>query len=333
MRALFYDGELELREVTAPELQDGDVRVRVDLAALTGLDRELAAGRVPFRGIVGNSFVGTVEEAGGAAHQSLIGRKIVGRSSFGCGECDACRAGAENRCPERMQPGHSVANGCLAEEIVLPARAVVRVPTGVSDEAAVLAPMLATIYSALNRVKMPPWTNILVVGDGGTGILTALSFARAGFTITVRGKHGNRFDVLRRHNVHFNLVTDDAEVSGIRPGRFGPALIEYPYVVEATGNTSGWHAALTLCTPGGTVFLLSSCNDGVPRSLRLVEEKNLTVVGLREGPIEPVMTVLSTELFDPTYAVERTLTLDQWESAYKRNPNGMGGITLVRIRD
>ena len=50
----------------------------------------------------------------------------------------------------------------------------------------------------------------------------AIAYARAGYTVTARGKHGNRFDLLRRHNVHFNLVTDDAEIRGTRPGRFGP---------------------------------------------------------------------------------------------------------------
>lgn len=333
MRALFYDGSLKLAELPEPELKDGDVLVRVELAAVTGLDREVAAGQVPFSGVLGSAFVGVVDAAVGEEHQGLVGRRVVGRTGYGCGRCHACVTGAEFRCPHRVRPGYLGASGAHAEKIVLPAHAVARVPNNVSDRAAALAPLLAGIYSALQRVELPPWTNILVVGDGGAGLLAAVAFSRAGYTITVRGKHGNRFDLLRRHNVHFNLVTDDAEVAGVRPGRFGPALVEYPYVIEASGNNSGWHAALTLCTPGGTVFQLSSCNDAVPRSLRQLQEKNIRLVGLREGPVEPVLNVLSTELFDPTHAIERVLSLEEWQNAYRVDPNGMGGITLIQMRN
>jgi threonine dehydrogenase-like Zn-dependent dehydrogenase len=333
MRALYYDGSAKLADIAEPELRDGEISIRVDLAAVTGLDRDVAMGKVPFSGVLGSAFVGVVESARGESHQNLVGRRVVGRTAYGCGRCESCLTGAEYRCAERVRPGYRGAAGCHADKIALPARAVVRVPNDVTDKAAVLSPLLAGIYAALQRVDLPPWTNILVVGDGGAGLLAAVAFSRAGYTVTVRGKHGNRFDLLRRHNVHFNLVTDDAEVSGIRPGRFGPALIEYPYVIEASGNNSGWHAALTLCTPGGTVFQLSSCNDAVPRSLHQLQEKNIKLVGLREGPIEPVLSVLSTELFDPTHAIERVLSLEEWQNAYRIDPNGMGGITVLQMRN
>jgi len=291
VRALVFDPEVRVTEVPTPELGPGEARVRVHVAALTGLDRDVVAGRVPFRGTPGTSFVGTVEAVDGAQHRGLIGKRVVSHGSYGCADCDACRAGAHYRCADRARPGYSVASGGHADHVLLPARALVTVPSNLDDESAALVPLVASVFSSIPRAELPAWTNVLIIGDGGIGLLAAMAHAAAGYTVTVRGKHGNRFDLLRKHNIHFNLVTDDAEVSGLRPGRFGPALVSYPYVVEASGRPSGWDAALALASVGGTVMLLSSCADGTPRPVQAVQDKNLRVIGLREGPLEPALAI------------------------------------------
>jgi threonine dehydrogenase-like Zn-dependent dehydrogenase len=331
MRSLFYDGELRLLELPSPESREGWVRVAVRLSAVTGLDRDVVAGRVPFRGVLGSAFVGTVLEAESERGRDWIGRRVVGRLSWGCGRCEYCAMGSEYRCSDRVRPGLLAAAGSHAEEILLPERAVVAVPNDMPDETAVFAPLLAGIYSILQRAEVPSWTNFLVIGDGGAGLLASIALAAAGYTVTVRGKHGNRFDALRQHNVHFNLVTDEAEIAGLRPGRFGPALVEYPFIVEASGRPSGWQAAVELAMAGATIFMLSSCNDGLPRSLQRLKEKNLHLVGLREGPLSPVLDILAAKLFDPSIAVERVLPLQEGVRAFGRDPNGRGGITLLRV--
>jgi L-iditol 2-dehydrogenase len=224
-------------------------------------------------------------------------------------------------------------SGSHAEKIVLPVRAVLPVPDGVSDESAALLPFLAGVYSAIARSDLPMWANILVVGDGGIGLLAALAFAAAGYTVTVRGKHGNRFDLCRRHSIHFNLVTDEPEVRGHRPGRFGPALISYPFVIEASGHSSGWDAALALVNPGGTVFVLSSCNDGVPRPLAGVQEKNVRVMGLREGPLESALAIVSDGLFDPSEVITSVFPLEHAAEAYAKARASQEWIPLLRMQD
>lgn len=331
MRAVVMDPDPRVAEVATPELGVGEARIRVHVAALTGLDRDVVSGRVPFQGTPGTSFVGTVEAVDGAEHRGLIGKRVVSHGSYGCAECDVCRAGAHYRCADRARPGFSVASGGHADQVLLPARALVPVPASMDDEAAALVPLVASVFSSIPRAELPTWTNVLVIGDGGIGLLAAMAHAAAGYTVTVRGKHGDRFDLLRKHNIHFNLVTDEAEVSGSRPGRFGPALVSYPYVVEATGRPSGWDAALSLASVGGTVLLLSSCADGTPRPLQAVQDKNLRVVGLREGPLEPALSIVAQGWLDPTEVVTSRHDLSDAPDAYRRSESPKEWISLLRM--
>jgi threonine dehydrogenase-like Zn-dependent dehydrogenase len=333
MRAIVLADGPQLVDLPRPELEDGWVCVRISVAAISGLDLDVIQGRLDFGGTPGNAFVGVVEEAQGTAARRLIGRRVLGRGTYGCGECDVCTNGMEHRCRDRCSPGRWGAAGAHAEFIALPARAVVPVHSDLTDEAAAVIPLLAGIYAGIARASMPEWTNVLVIGDGGAGLLAAVAFASAGYTLTVRGKHGNRFDLLRRHNINFNLVNDDSEVEGARPGRYGPALMSYPYVVEASGHASGWQAAVELVSPGGTVFMLTSGQDGVPRPVHRVQQKNARVIGLREGPLEAAMEIVARGLFDPTCVISRILPLEEALQAYRRLAQGDEWIVLLRTPD
>lgn len=333
MKALVMDRELQYTEMPDPGLMEGGVRIRVLVGAVTGLDVDVEAGRRPYTGIPGTSFVGVVEEARGDEAMPLIGRRVVGRPVIGCGVCESCRRDQDDRCRDRVRPGLYGAAGAHAEYLNLPARGVVPVPDGVSDEAAALAPAVSTVYDALGRGALPRWTNILVIGDGGMGMLTALSLASAGYTITLRGKHGDRFDILRRHGIHFNLATDEDEVLGTRPGRFGPALASYPFVFEVTGQPSGWDAATRLVSPGGSLFAISSFHDGVERQLATVVEKNVRVIGLRQGNLAPVLRILAAGLFDPTEVVSRIYPLEEGAEAYARVRERRERLVLLRVSD
>ncbi len=62
MQALFFDGNLELREVPPPEPSPGEALVRVRLAGICRTDLEVLRGYHEFRGIPGHEFVGEVVE-------------------------------------------------------------------------------------------------------------------------------------------------------------------------------------------------------------------------------------------------------------------------------
>jgi threonine dehydrogenase-like Zn-dependent dehydrogenase len=333
VKAVVIDGQAQLVDIPVTELEDGMVRVKVSMAAISGLDLDVIDGRLEFPGVPGNAFVGEVEDARGARAKQWIGQRVLARSSHGCGDCEVCQNAQEHLCLDRVMPGRLGASGGHAETVVLPAHAVARVPATVSDEKAVLAPMLAGVYSGVLRADLPEWTNVLVIGDGGAGLVASIALADAGYTVTVRGKHGDRFDLLRRHNINFNLVHDDVEIDGLRPGRFGPALMSYPYVVEASGHSSGWNAAAGLVAPGGTVMLMSSCCDGVPRSVARVQEKNFRVVGLREGPLEMALNVLEQDLFDPSEIVSSVVDFQNAMDAYRRARGSEDWLVLLRMRD
>ncbi|RKZ11731.1 hypothetical protein DRQ53_01480 [bacterium] len=326
-------GGVELLERESRPLQTGEVRVSVIASPITGLDRDMAMGRSAFRGTPGHAFVGRVIDAEGAAAAQLLGRRVIGRGSWGCAVCDPCTAGFEENCFDRRIPGVHEADGGHADEIVLPARAVLTVDSRLTDEAAALVPLIAPWFSAVERGQLPDWTNVMVIGDGGIALLASAAIASAGYTVTVRGRHGDRFDFLRQFRANFNLVGEEYEREGLRPGRYGPALMSYPFVIDASGEASGWLAAVELVAPGGAIFMASSALDGTPRPVHRVQEKAIRVIGMREGMLEAAMEIVATGLFDPTGVITSVHGLGDAVSAYRKAEQPREWIPLITVQD
>ena len=102
MKALYFDGKLELREVPTPRPAAEEALIQVNMAGLCGTDREILKGYSAFRGIPGHEFVGRVAEC---ANQKWMGKRVVGEINVACGECEFCLWGLGRHCPRRTVMG------------------------------------------------------------------------------------------------------------------------------------------------------------------------------------------------------------------------------------
>ncbi len=82
--------------------------------------------RHPFPLTLGHEISGRVVETGAGA-SSWLGRAVVVPAVMPCGECDACRAGHGQICPQQIFPGNDV-HGGFATHVRVPARGLCPVP-------------------------------------------------------------------------------------------------------------------------------------------------------------------------------------------------------------
>src|SRR5213083_1685058 len=129
---------LRAAELPPPELEPGQVRIRVHACGvcrtdLHVVDGELADPKLPL--VPGHQAVGTIVEGDGE-----VGARVgVPWLGWTCGECRYCRSGRENLCDRARFTGYQL-DGGYAEELVAEARFCFRLPDGYAD--ARVAPLL-----------------------------------------------------------------------------------------------------------------------------------------------------------------------------------------------
>src|SRR5258708_33770754 len=97
---------LEFKEVPQPQLEHGDVLIKVEACGVCHSDLHLADGdwtqfarMVKKPRILGHEIAGGVVERAAADHELKVGERAgVPRLHGRCGECGVCREGLSTRC-------------------------------------------------------------------------------------------------------------------------------------------------------------------------------------------------------------------------------------------
>ena len=187
MKALYYErfgGPVEVADLAEPALPEGGAVVRVEASGLCRSDWHAWIGhddsvRLPH--VPGHEFAGVVEAVGRGVTRWRPGDRVTAPFVNGCGECEWCRAGAAQVCPDQTQPGFTHW-GSHAEFVAVRAADtnLVQVPDGLdSAAAAALGCRFATAFRAVTaRARIQPGEWLAVYGAGGVG-LSAVMIASA----------------------------------------------------------------------------------------------------------------------------------------------------------
>ncbi|WP_344389323.1 alcohol dehydrogenase catalytic domain-containing protein [Streptomyces vastus] len=206
MRAarMHHVGEpMKIEELPVPEPGPGDVRVAVHAVNIVpNLANILNMWTTWFPhsplptlpAIFGLDPAGVVEAVGEGVQGWEVGDRVYVNPGRSCGACRSCRNNDSINCASYAFAGYfgfsSTAidlldryQGGLAEHMVAPAYALVKLPDNLSFEAAARFGYLGTMYSALRKAGAGPGKTVLINGISGTlGIGAALLAPAFGLT-------------------------------------------------------------------------------------------------------------------------------------------------------
>ncbi len=304
MKALVFDGKLELREVSLPVVSEKDALIRVRLGGICMTDLEIVRGYMNFRGILGHEFVGIVERAG---NPELLGKRVVGEINVGCGHCEFCLKGLERHCYNRTCLGIFRKDGAFSEFMTLPEANLHIVPDNVSDEAAVFVEPLAAALEILEQIHVEPAMETLIIGDGRLGLLVSMILRLTGCSMTVIGKHSEKLAIFEKQGVAA-VRLDDINKLGKK----------YDLVVEASGSPSGWSTAIECVKPRGTIALKSTYHGEIKFNPAPLVINEISVVGSRCGRFAPALRLLKSGLVDPRLIITGIYPLDKAIEAFEK---------------
>lgn len=168
-------GRFEIRELPDPQPGADDVVVQVLACGLNRLDLWLEeAGlpiQIPLPRTPGSEVAGRVAAVGSAVRDWQPGDAVAVQSNIFCGECEFCQRGEESLCLRAELLG-IVRDGGFAGKVLVPQRALMRLPTGVAFEtsAALTLAGSTAMHMLASRAQVRPGDWVLVLGaSSGVG--------------------------------------------------------------------------------------------------------------------------------------------------------------------
>lgn len=265
--------EVRYMTVADPDLEPGDLLLKVKAATICGTDIRILRGKktsgIRYPSVLGHEFAGVVADTGGHA-QFAVGQAVCVCPQFTCGHCEYCIRGAENLCRNMTAMGYEI-DGAFAEYVRIPAAGVrsgnvFAMPEGLSFEKAALAEPLACVMNGQGRVGVNMGDVVTVLGAGPIGILhvelAKLSGAR---TIIVSEPSAMRREAALRAgaDIAIDPSTEDL-VASVRAASGG---LGADVAIAAIGVPSLANDALHLVRNRGRVSLFAGFSKGVQAEL------------------------------------------------------------------
>ncbi len=170
-----HKSPLELADIPIPVPGKDEVLIKVICCGVCHTELDEIEGRTPpphYPMVVGHQVVGTVQQLGSDVRQLQIGTRVgVAWIFSACGECEFCKKGFENLCPQFKATGRD-ANCGYAEYMIVEEKFTHPMPNSIADtEAAPLLCAGAVGFRALRLTEMKNGETLGLMGFGGSNHL------------------------------------------------------------------------------------------------------------------------------------------------------------------
>jgi L-iditol 2-dehydrogenase len=291
MKALLLSSyrRLEMAEVPAPTVADGEVLVRVAACGICGSDvhgYDGSSGRRIPPIVMGHEAAGTIAAVGPGVSGFAVGDRVTFDSTIFCGECPYCLRGQTNLCDRRRVLGVSCddyrCNGAFAEYVVVPQRILYPLPASLSFQEAAMLEAVSVTMHAVSLSEIHPGDTALVIGAGMIGLLVLQALRAAGCSrVYVTDVNPTRLKLAEEFGATAVLP---ATATPIKENLVQEVLLltngaGVDVAVEAVGVGATVANAVDCTRKGGTVTLVGNIAAEVPLPLQKVVTRQIRLQG------------------------------------------------------
>lgn len=254
---------VRIQEQSSPAVGPGQVRVKVDAAAVNFPDVLLIANEyqisVPPPFVPGSEFAGTIVETADGAEGFAVGDRVTGTGLF----------------------------GAFAEEVAVPGAGLSRIPDGVDGRtAAAFGVAYRTAYHALRSMaRLKEGDEVVVLGAGGGVGLAAVQLAvQLGASVTAVASSAEKLDAASSYGAKHVINHKSADLrSALKEAVPGGA----DAVIDPVGGELS-EPALRSLGRGGHFVAVGFASGVIPRiPLNLVLVKGIHVLGFQFQDVPP----------------------------------------------
>jgi NADPH:quinone reductase-like Zn-dependent oxidoreductase len=329
------DGLGSLRLVERPDLVPGPGQavLRVRAVCLNHRDMLVLQGsygpRRPETRIPCSDGVGEVMALGDGVSGLAVGDRV------GCAHFVSWTGGDFSMAVFGSDLGISL-DGWLAEQILVPAAALVKIPDTLSDEQA--APLPAAGVTAWNAVvevgKVRSGDTVLALGTGGVSIF-ALQIAKlSGARVAITSSSDEKLALARKlgADITINYRTTPDWPAALMAATDGAGAD----IVVETGGFATLSQSIAAAATNGRIVLIGALGGppetGLPNFSTIIG-KNLTLKGITEGSRAMLAgLVRAVSIGGMTPVIDRTFPFDQAGDAYAYLKSGQHlGKVMIRI--
>jgi L-iditol 2-dehydrogenase len=268
------------REIKRPVPASGQVLIKVERIGICGSDIHAYYGKHPYIKapiVQGHEFSGLIAEVGERVEGLAPGDNVTVMPQLVCGQCYPCKHGNYHICNQLKVIGCQ-AEGAAQEYIAVNSKLVVRLPENMNYEEGAMVEPVAVGAHAVGRLGNVEGLNVLVLGAGPIGNLTAQVAKGLGAkSVMITDVSNYRLGVARECGIEHAVNTSSEELIQALDKAFSPdradAILECVGVQETIGQ------AIRAARKGSDIIVVGVFAERPSVDIGLVQDKELRLIG------------------------------------------------------
>lgn len=343
LAALMYGiNDIRLTKIDKPAINNDEILVKVKSVGICGTDlRIIKNGLVGISEnsprVLGHEISGIIEEVGGNISRYKPGMRIAIAPNMGCGSCPNCFRGNHHLCAQYFALGVHI-NGGFAEYVKVPEQAVrfgnvFEIPEHISFEEASIIEPLSCVYNGLQKCKVEPGDDVLIIGAGPIGVMMAkLAKLSGASNVMIANRSLERLEICKEIDESF--ITMDSvhmkeEIMKITEGKGADVII------TANSSPEAQILAVELAAMDGRINFfggLAKKDQLVSLNTNDIHYKQLTVTGSTKANNDhfgKTLKFISSGVLDVKKLISARFSLSEIDEAITFAQKSKGIKTVV----
>lgn len=336
-------GKIGYTERQIPTPKDNEVQVKIEYVGICGSDLHYyETGRIgdyivepPF--VLGHEAGGTVTSLGKDVKNLKVGDRVALEPGITCGQCEFCKSGKYNLCPDVEFFATPPIDGVFQEYATHPADLCFKLPDNVSTLDGALIEPLAVGFHAAKQGEAQVGQKAIIFGSGCIGLMTMLALKACGVNdITVVDILDNRLQQAKKMGADHIVNTKDKDYldqfDKITDGK------GFDLALETAGTEITTRLAIKALKKGTNLVCVGYSKTGemtLPMSLLLDKEITIKTV-FRYRHIYPLaIEAVASGKISPKEVVTNIFDFDDVQNAMDRSVKEKQNIvkSVIKIID
>ena len=323
----------ENKEVDIPEVQKGQVLLKIRAVGICGSDIHTYYGKHPFVHtpiVLGHEVTGEVVLTGEDVKKVSVGDRVVLRPQRTCGKCRSCREGRYNICKELNVLG-CLSTGASSEYFAVEESILYKLPSNLGFVSGTMIEPLAVGVHALRAGGFRPGCNVLVTGAGTIGNFTAQAAKALGAkTVMITDVSDQKLAKAQQSGIDHTINVKDTNLKDAVKNMFPDDSLDL--IMECSASEIALNQVIDLA-PKGINIVLEGVFEEFPRAdLASVQDKELSLIGTLmytdRDYVEAIsLAKIGSINFDPL--ISKTFDLAESADAYKYIENNRDSAIKV----
>lgn len=312
---------IEFSEIEKPVIKSNEVLMKVKALGICGSDIHAYYGQHPFMSFpirLGHEMAGEVIEIGADVSGIEIGDLVTAMPQDFCGKCEPCKAGRYNICNTLDVIGCQTP-GAACEYFSVDASLVKKMPESLNAELAATIEPAAVGVHAVRRGQSVKGANVVVMGAGTIGNVTAqAALAEGAKSVLISDLSDYRLEIAKECGIPHTVNTGNVSLKDAIEEAFGGEGADIFFECVGVGATV--NQAIELSKKGHDIIIVGVFGSTPAINLAWVQDREYRLIGSLmyvEKDFQDTIDYMEAGKINMKPLISKKFAFDEYDKAFE----------------